>query len=87
MKFDLERALLALATFAFICVGIQFSWNCIGGPFGLPEFNILHSIAAGFIILIVPAVVSMAWHSQVPTNSTVQHIHYQTTVTNTESEG
>lgn len=86
MKFDLERVLLSLATFVFISLGIQFSWNCLGGPFGLPEFNILHGLSIGFFIVIIPAVVSMAWHSQVPSNSTVQHIHYQTTVDAVESD-
>lgn len=86
MKFDLERILLSLATFAFISVGIQLSWNCLGGPFGLPELNILHGLSIGFFIVIIPAVVSMAWHSQVPASSTVQHHHYQITTNAVEPD-
>lgn len=33
--------------------------------FGLPEINIFHGLSFTFVLIAVPVMISMAWHSQV----------------------
>lgn len=76
MQNNLERIGMGLATIGILAVGFQWSWNCWSWMFGLPEINIFHGLSFTFVLIAVPVMISMAWHSQVNVN-TVQHIHYQ----------